>query len=1035
MNLSAPFIKRPVMTTLVMAGIIIFGIFAFRSLPVSDLPNIDYPTITVSASQPGASPEYQANLVATPLERNFANISGLHTMTSNNTVGNTQIVLNFDLKTNLDSKEVEVQQAITEAMPNLPPLPTSPTYERTNPSDTPILFLVLTSFSQTLANLYEIGYNILAQPISMINGVSQVQVYGSPYAVRVQADPMKLASHNVDFNTLAVRLIESNPNLPSGVIQGIHEDVILQTNGQISVGEEYDDVVLKENNGIPLFIGNVAKGISAVEERNPYFRFINQGKDKHAVVLAVSRLPGSNTLAISDAISNELPKLRKGIPGSVNLEIYYDKAKDILASVFDVEVTLVIALFMVVLVIFLYLGKLLETIIPSLVLPMSILATFIIIYLAGFNLDNLSLLALILSIGFIVDDSIVVMENIVRHVEMGKPPHDAAMDGSKQISVTVMTMSLALSAVFIPFIWMPGILGRVFHEFSITIVVAIYCSGFISLTLNPMLCSRYLVPTNPLKKLNFSERMNKKLVNWYSVALHHSIRYRKTTLLVGIACIFLTGVMVYILPFDFIPTGNIGVIEGLAQCQEGSSKVNTIQHQLKVNELLKNSPYQDGFLAIAGYPTDDQGVFFLRLVEASKRPAAQEIAHQLYKESKNIVGVNTYLKPFPVINLQVGSTSSLGNYQYTLLATDTKTLYKTAEKVIKEMRMLPELVGVNSDMRIKTPQLNIDIDRGQAGLYNVTAQEIESTLQYAYSGGRIATFNKGINLYDLIVEADPRFDLTTKDIDLLYVRTPYDQLVPLTSLASWKKVVAPSSVNHLNTFPSVTISFNLASGIALGTALHKIDEIARRSIPANVVGSVEGTAKVFIETFQSMGWLFIVSLIVIYLLLGILYESFIHPLTILSALPVALLGGLLTLWIFNLPLSLFSLVGMIILIGLVQKNGIMMIDFALEFMQRKEDSALEAIFEASRERFRPILMTTIAAMMGALPIAIGFGENGTTNRPLGLVVFGGLMFSQLITLFVTPVVFLYMQDFQSFIKRRKTNKQKFTTTKGEGVEK
>ncbi|MCC5832841.1 MAG: efflux RND transporter permease subunit [Chlamydiales bacterium] len=1032
-NLSEPFIRRPVMTTLIMVAIIIFGLYAYRSLPVSDLPNIDYPTITVTAQQPGASPEYQANLVARPLERNFAEISGLMAMTSKNTMGNSVIVLNFDLDVNLDAKEVEVQQAVAQSIPDLPPLPNSPTYERQNPADAPILYLALSSNSQTLAGLYETGYNLLAQPISMINGVSQVDVYGYPYAARVQADPMKLMAYNIDFNELAAALIDSNPNLPSGSIQGYYENVLLQTEGQIAVGEEYDEVVIKEDKGLPLFVGNLARGRSALESRNPYFHLVDhKGKKSDAVTLAVSRLPGSNTIKISKDIKKLLPTLKKGIPGSLNLEIFYDKSVEIISTIKDVQLTLVVALILVIAVIFLYLGKILETIIPSLVLPLSILATFVVMHFLGFNLDNLSLLALILAIGFIVDDSIVVMENIVRHVEMGKRPFVAALDGSKQISVTVFTMSLALSAVFIPFIWLPGILGRIFNEFALTIVIAIFCSGFISLTLNPMLCSRYIVPHKFSDKLNLSERVNAKMLGWYEWALHHSIYFRKTTLFCGIACIFLTVWIAYLLPYDFIPTGNLSLIQGMTVCQEGSSTLNTINHQLKMNEILERSPYQNGFMTMAGWKSSSEGRFFLRLIEPQKRPTSTEIAHSLYQQSQKIVGMDAFLRPFPLINLQVGAGSGLGEYQYTLMSTDLKTLHDTATIVTDKMKALPEFTGVNSDMSIQSPQLDIKINRDVAGLYNISASEIESTLQYAYSGGRIGTFNKGLNLYDLILEAEPGFDLTTEDIDLLYIKAEnviddksVTNMVPLKSVASWKEIAGPASLNHYNTFPSVTISFNLASGVALGTALDKIDQIAKDSLPENVVGTLEGAAKVFRETLGAMRWLFIIALLAIYLLLGILYESFIHPLTILSALPVALFGGLLTLWVFGLPLSLYSAVGMIVLMGLVQKNGIMLIDFALEYLHEPGDaSPLQAIFEASKERFRPILMTTIAAMVGALPIAIGIGEYADQNRPLGLVIIGGLLFSQLITLFVTPVVFLYMQDFHNFLARRKAEKKR-----------
>ena len=1005
------------MTTLVMIAILLFGISAYRSMPVSDLPNIDYPTITVDVSQPGGSPEYMANLVATPLERNFATISGLSTMTSTNTVGTSQIVLNFDLDVDLNSKEVEVAQAITATLPVLPPMPTNPTYHKSNPSNTPIVFLVLTTNSQTLATLYEVGYNILAQPISMISGVSEVNVYGPPYAVRVQADPMKLMSHQIDFNELAASLVNSNPNLPSGLFQGRYEDIIVNTFGMLTAGEAYDDVIIKQINGIPLYVGHVARGVSALSQRDPYFRYMNSETSQNAVVLAISRLPGSNTIAISNAIFKKLPELQKGIPGSMKLDIFYDKADQIVNSVSDVEITLIIALILVVGVIFLYLGKLTDTLIPSLVLPMTIIATFILMFLIGFNLDNLSLLALTLSIGFIVDDSIVVLENIVRHTEMGKTSYTAALDGSKQISMTVFTMSLALSAVFIPFVWMSGILGRIFHEFALTIIIAIYCSGFISLTLNPMLCSRYLQGNSRHKKEpNFSEKMNTKLISWYERLLIRSIHYQKTTLFVGVACFFLSLLFLQVLRTDFIPTGNLSLVSGLHLCQQGSSKINTIRHMEEANEIIRKYPYQDGFLTIGGSPTDDQGIFFMRLIDAAHRPTALQIATQLREELSHIVGIDTFLKPFPLIDLQVGSSSSLGEYQYTLTSTDAKSLHRSAEEFTKLMKTLPGLTGVNSDLRVKSPQLNITIDRDRAGLYGITAQAIESTLQYAYGGGRISTFSKGINLYDLIVEAAPGYDLTANDLDLLYIKAGTTQeMVPLTALASWKEIIAPSSINHIDTFPSVTVSFNLAEKAALGPLLKKIDKLAKETLPDNVIGAIKGKGEVFLETFKSLKWLVLIAIIVIYLLLGILYESFIHPITVLSALPVATLGGLVTLWIFNIPLSLYSVVGLIVLIGLVQKNGIMMIDFALEYLQKPGETPYQAIMEACKARFRPIIMTTLAAMVGALPIAIGWGDNGETNRPLGLVIVGGLLFSQLITLFVTPVVFLYMQDFQAWL--------------------
>jgi hydrophobic/amphiphilic exporter-1 (mainly G- bacteria), HAE1 family len=1019
-NLSAPFIKRPVMTTLIMVAILLFGLYAYELLPVSDIPNIDYPTITVTASQPGGSPEYMANLVATPLERNFAKISGVSLMSSSNSLGQTQIVLNFDFNADLSSKEVEVAQAINASLPDLPPMPTNPTYQKFNPSDSPILFLVLTTNTQTLGTLYEVGYNILAQPLSMINGVSQVIVYGDPYAVRIQADPMKLMAHAIDFNTLTAALVGANPNFPSGLLKGSFQDNVLNTLGMISTAEGYEDVIIREVQGFPLYVGDVARGIDAVEQRTPFFKYVTKDQALNTVVLAVSRLPGSNTIAISREIFDLLPNLKKAIPGSIDLDVFYDKSDPIIESVNEVQITLLIALFLVVAVIFIYLGKLIDTIIPSLVLPLSLIATMIVMYLVGFNLDNLSLLALILSIGFVVDDSIVVLENIVRHTEMEKKIYDAAVDGSKEISTTVLTMSLALSAVFIPFVWMPGTLGKIFHEFALTIIIAIYCSGFISLTLNPMLCSRFLYGNSKKNGRNFSHQWNQKLVGWYEQALLHSLRYPLLMILVGGVCFAFSLVLLKHLRTDFIPQGNLSLVQGLHLCQQGSSSKNTIRHMQQVNEIMRQSPYVESFCTLAGYPAgNDQGAFFMRLAKPENRPVASTVASELGAQVAQVPGINTYFKPFPLIDLQIGRTTSLGQYQYTLTSNDAKTLYAAVQKFALKMEEIPEIIGINSDMRTQSPQLNITIDRDRAGLYGITAEEIESTLQFAFSGGRISTFSKGINLYDLIVEAAPEYDLLVEDLDLLYILSPItQQLVPLTSLATWKQVLAPATINHINTFPSVTISFNLAPQVALGTALQKINALAKEILPDEVNGKIQGTGQVFLETFQSLKWLIVIAIIVIYLLLGILYESFIHPITVLSALPVAALGGLATLWIFNMPLSLYSIVGLIVLIGLVQKNGIMMIDFALEYLQKPGETPRQAIIEACKVRFRPIIMTTLAAMVGTIPLVIGFGINSESNRPLGMVILGGLFVSQLITLFVTPATFLYMEKFHNWLHRR-----------------
>ncbi len=800
---------------------------------------------------------------------------------------------------------------------------------------------------------------------------------------------------------------------------------MIETSGQISEAESYNKVIIKEAAGFPLRVENIGQALDGLDDRYPYFHYVSKDVDKSVVVLAVSRLPGSNTLKISESIFKQLPELKRSLPHSVDLFIFYDYATSILSAVKDVQWSLIIALALVVFVIFLYLGKFFDTIVPSLVLPMSMLATFIAMYWMGFTLDSLSLLALTLAIGFIIDDAIVVQENIVRHAEGGSSPYESALNGSRQISLTVFTMTLALSAVFIPMIWMPGILGRIFHEFSLTIVVAIFCSGFIALTLNPMLCSRFL-KTRDSQSMNRLERFSKEKNEWllrhYERLLKGSFFYKKTVLLIGFSCLLFSFVLLKILPTDFIPAGNISLIEGLTQAAEGSSNRNTIQHQIDVNEVLRKNPYIEGFIAIAGYPMSDQGVLYARLVDPEKRPSSSQVSRDLTASTFLVPGMVSYTRPVPLINLQVGNSGSLGDYQYTLSSTDSSLLYKAAETFTEEMRKIPEIVGVNNDLRIKSPELKVAIDRDRASHYGLSAEEIESTLLFAYSGRRIATFNKSSNLYNLILEIDPHYDLTEKDLDLLFIKSKAtNRLVPLSEVASWQEIAAASSINHINIFPSVTISFSLAEKASLGPVLKKLEKLSKESLPETVIGTVQGSAQVFLETFKSMTWLIVISILVIYLLLGILYESFIHPLTILSALPVAVFGGLLTLWIFKEPLSLYSVVGLIVLIGLVQKNGIMMIDFALEQMRLQNASPENAVLEACKERFRPILMTTLAAMMGALPVAIGIGDNGQTNRPLGLVVLGGLLFSQLLTLFVTPIVFLYMERGKQWFSQKKAS--------------
>ncbi|MCH9609114.1 MAG: Multidrug resistance protein MdtC [Chlamydiales bacterium] len=1030
MSFSTPFIKRPVMTTMLMLSIVVFGIYTFLNLPVSDLPNIEYPTITVSASLPGASPDYIASSVAAPLEKNLVTIPGLNSMRSSNYQGGTSITLNFDLNVDLNEKEIAVQGAINSSLGYLASLEFPPTYSRVNPAASPILYFILSSQTASYPDLYTFADDILSKPLSMIRGVGKADVLGDEFAIRVKGDPLRMAGYNLDFVELGNVLINSSPNLPGGEIHGDFTNFIIQSIGQLSSVEEYQNIVVKETGDFPLFVSNVAKVEASSVSRNPFYKFYSpDGTIENIALISITRRMESNTIQISQGVMERLDRLKSAIPNSMNFNILFDRAFGIGQTVRDIEITLLLALFLVIAVIFFYLGKFTEAIIPSLVLPMSMLCTFIAMYFMHYSLDSMSLLALTLAIGFIVDDAIVVTENIVRHAEMGMSPYEAAMAGSKQISTTVISMVIALSAIFIPFIWMPGIIGRILREFSITLVVAIYCSGFIALTLIPLLCSRFLHHKRGEK--TWVQRLNDKVTHGYVKSLEFAFRWKKMVCLAGFSCFLVAYWVFTLLSLDFIPESNISFLTGTCITHDGSSKVNTINHSKKVFERLAKLPYHNGVTALAGVPSDSFSTFYINLADASDRPRAGKIAEDMMEAVKDIPGISTYITPYPIFNLAIGT--SLGSFQYVLYSLDEKTLPGMVKKMTDGMKKLPGFKSVYSDLHAKNPKLEVYINRDQAGWYNITPNQVETTLEHAYSGGAIAQFPKGGHLYNLILETDPRFNLLTSDLDLLYIKgtelnvttstgtissSAAGNMVPISSVAYWKETVGPSSVSHFNSFPSSTISFSLEDGYALPDALKAIEKLKSEILPENILGSIEGTGKAFLDTFKAIGLLTLFAVVIIYLILGILYESFLHPFTILSALPPAAMGGVLTLLVFHQPLSLYGAIGMIVLIGIVQKNGIMMIDFALEQL-REGKEAKEAMLEACRARFRPIIMTTLAAMAAALPVAIGIGPQGYVNRPLGLVVVGGLLVSQIITLYFTPVIFLFMQQISRYFAKRK----------------
>lgn len=1015
MNLSEPFIRRPIMTTLVMVAILFLGFLGFMQLPVSNLPNVDYPTLTVTVRLPGASPETMANTVASPLETEFMTIPGIETVTSSNTLGSTTIVLEFNIEKSMDSAAQDVEAAITRATSKLPTnLPDPPTYKKVNPADSPIMYIALTSDTMTLADLYTWGHTFIGQRLSTITGVAQVLTYGAPYAVRVQMDPGALAAKEISLLEVANSLTRASPNLPLGQLDGQNASTIIMADGQIKNAEGFLPVIVAYKDDAPIRISDLGTAINSVNNLRIDLKYIDKDKVQPTIVLAVQRQPGANTVEVSKNVRAYLPKLLAQMPASIDVHVVFDLSESIESSVHEVEITLIIALLLVVLVIFLYLGNFRDTFIPSLAMPMSIMATFYAMHLLGYSLDNLSLLALTVATGFIIDDAIVVLENIVRHVEAGEPRFEAAINGSKQISFTILSMTLSLIAVFIPMLFMAGLIGKILQEFSMTIVIVIAASGFISLTLTPMLCSRFVTVDHKSTVVGrFSARLNAFILKHYERALLWVLDRRFLTLMVGLVSVLLSIYFFMVLPKDFIPDDDIGFFMGFTQSQEGTAPDKIFKLQDEVNQVIRQNPNVASFVSVAGNPQVRQGVFFVHLKPINERKPIQQVIQELYPQLFGIPGAQVFLKNIPLINLSLGSNTK-GAYQYTLQSLSPEDLYRVAGKIIERFEQLPELQAVSSDLEINTPQINVEILRDAASRLGITAENIETTLGLAYAGGQVTRIETPFDQFDVILELLPEYQRNQEILNTIYVKPENSQkLVPLNTVSRWKEGIGPASVNHFLQFPAVTISFNLAPNVALGDALAKIEQIAREELPENVSGSVQGAAQKFKQTINSITILIIIAVFAMYIVLGILYESFIHPITILSSLPPAILGGMLTLYLMGLPLSLYGYLGLILLIGIVKKNGIMVVDYALENTRVKKEAPEKAIVDACLVRFRPIMMTTLAAIMGAVPIAIGFGTGGDARRPLGLVIIGGLILSQIITLFLTPVIYLYLDKWNT----------------------
>ena len=1026
MNISEIFIRRPIATTLIMMAIVVFGVAGYLQLPVNDLPNVDYPTIFVNASLPGANPDTMAAAVALPLEKQFSTIPGVSQMTSNSGQGRTNVTLQFDLSRDIDGAAQDVQAAMTSVrMPR--EMPSPPTWRKVNPADQSVLTLALSSSTLPLSTVDEYAQTNIAQRLSMISGVAQVTVGGGQkYAVRVRVNPYELAARQIGMNEIQDTVASGNVNSPAGTIWGRQQTLALQTTGQLYSAADYAPLIVAYRNGAPVRLSDVADVIDSVEnERNAGWY-----NGQRNIQLSIFRQPGSNTVDVVDRIKAVLPDLQEQLPPSISLIIRFDRSESIRASVNEVKFTLMLALCLVVLVIFLFLRSFSATIIPSLALPLSIVGTFAVMYLAGFSINNFTLMALTLAVGFVVDDAIVMLENIVRHIEKGEGVMEASLQGSREIGFTILSITLSLAAVFIPVLFLGGLLGRLLHEFAVTIIAAILVSGFVSLTLTPMICRLFLQPHQAVRHgrvFNFFERIQ----NWvthvvYAGSLRFVLRHKLATMAASVLLLFGTVQLYNAVPKGFIPSEDDGTINGSIEAVEGIGFEVMAEKVQQVARIAQDHPNVAYVMANSG--GGNTGNIQIQLTPHEQRPPMDDVMVDLRRQLSEVPGINVFLQNPPPI--RIGGFRSRALYQITLQSANTEQLYTYSNLLVDRLKSLPEITDATADVQLANPQVRVTIDRDKASSLGISASQVEDTLGSSYGQRQVSTIMAPNNQYAVILELAPEFQRDPEALSALYIRSRTGQLVQLNSVATLTKTLGPVSVTHLGQLPSVTLSFNLAPGGSIGGAVGAVTHAAEEVLPDSVAYSFQGTAAAFQSSVAGLGMLLLMAVLVIYIVLGILYESFIHPITILSGLPSAGFGALLALWLFHtaaqngyisrqldMELNLYGFVGVIMLIGIVKKNAIMMIDFALDAQRNEGKDAAEAIYQGCVVRFRPIMMTTAAALMGILPIAIGHGAGGASRRPLGVAVAGGLIFSQIVTLYLTPVLYIYMERFRSFVGR------------------